>query len=185
VLTPQSLVGDPLKVKDRWFGYPTCFTVWDPSSFSDNPSLKTGSHFVRAPNATFNDAACNDKAVAPRLSFQAHSAPIHASFDADAANMYVTFHGSWDRQPATGFKVVQVPFRKLADGSYDPVAAADSMKGYTDIFSAANPASCTANGLTQSNCFRLTASTWDPSNRGVFIGSDNASEGEVYLLYKA
>ncbi len=137
-----------------------------------------------APNATFNDATCAEKAIAPRLAMQAHSAPIHASFDKDASNMYITFHGSWDRQPPTGFKVVQVPFHKLADGSYDPVAPQDSMKGYNDIFSATTPSGCTANGLTQSNCFRLSASTWDPSDRGIWIGSDNANEGEIYLLHQ-
>ncbi|KAK3377460.1 hypothetical protein B0H63DRAFT_477243 [Podospora didyma] len=173
-------LGDPLKTRDAWYGYPTCFTVWDPSSFSNG--LKTGQHFVVAPNSSYTDATCNGKAVPPRLSFQAHSAPIWNTFDTDAKNMYVTFHGSWDRQPPTGFKVVQVPFTRLADGSYDPVAPADSMKGYNDIFSATNPGSCTANGLTQSNCFRLTASSWDPAGRGLFVGSDNSAEGEIFIL---
>jgi len=120
--------------------------------------------------------------VAPRLTFQAHSAPIWNTFDADAKNMYVTFHGSWNRQPATGFKVVQIPFTKKADGSYDPVAPADSMKGYNDIWSVANAGSCTANGLTNSNCIRLTASSWDPAGRGLFVGSDNSAEGEIFIL---
>lgn len=83
---------------------------------------------------------------------------------------------------ATGFKVVQIPFQKLADGSYDPVAPADSQTGYKDIFSTPNPGSCTANGLTQSNCFRLTAAAWDPAGRGLFVGSDNSAEGEIYIL---
>jgi hypothetical protein len=183
LLTINRTVGDPLKDRDQWFGYPTCFTVWDPSAFTDNPALKTGSHFVLAPNSSYNDASCvTNKAIAPRLSFQAHSAPIWNTFDGDAKNMYVTFHGSWDRQPATGFKVVQVPFTKKADGSYDPVAAADSMNGYTDIFGSSNAGSCTANGLTQSSCFRLTAIAWDPAGRGLFVGSDNSSEGEIYIL---
>lgn len=175
------LVGDPLKVRDEWYGYPTCFAVWDPTPFASDGALKTGSHFVLAPNATYTDANCAT-AKTPRLSFQAHSAPIWNTFDADAKNMYVTFHGSWDRQPPTGFKVVQIPFTKLEDGNYDPVAPADSMTGYTDIFSASNPASCTANGLTQSNCFRLTAAAWDPAGRGLFVGSDNSREGEIFLL---
>ena len=83
-------MGDPLKTRDAWFGYPTCFTVWEPSSFP-NSGLKTGSHFVMAPNSTFNDASCNKDAIPPRLSFQAHSAPIWNTFDNDAKNMYVTF----------------------------------------------------------------------------------------------
>lgn len=96
--------------------------------------------------------------------------------------MYVSFHGSWDRQPPTGFKVVEIPFQKLDDGSYEPVAAADSQDGYTEIFGAPNPESCTANGLTMSNCLRLTAAAWDPSGRGLFVGSDNSAEGEIFIL---
>ena len=174
-------LGDPLKTRDAWYGYPTCFTVWDPSNFP-NSNLKTGSHFVVSPNSSFNDATCNTQAVAPRLTFQAHSAPIWNTFDTDAKNMYVAFHGSWNRQPATGFKVVQIPFTKTADGKYEPVAPADSREGYKDIWSAPNPGSCTANGLTQSNCIRLTAASWDPAGRGLFVGSDNSAEGEVFIL---
>ncbi|SPQ24994.1 4d3b44ca-5680-45f9-8ce3-4de2db4cd514 [Thermothielavioides terrestris] len=173
-------LGDPLTVRNAWYGYPTCFAVWDPSAFS---GLKTGSNFVLAPNGSYNDASCNtNKAIPPRLSFQAHSAPIWNAFDGDATNMYVAFHGSWDRQPATGFKVVQIPFQKLASGAYDPVAPADSQSGYRDIFTAPNPGSCTANGLTQSNCHRLTAVAWDPAGRGLFVGSDNSAEGEIFIL---
>lgn len=91
-------------------------------------------------------------------------------------------HGSWNRKPATGFKVVQIPFTQLADGSYDPVAPADSRTGYKDIWSNTNPGSCTTNGLTNSNCIRLTASAWDPAGRGLFVASDNSNEGEVVLL---
>ena len=180
LVADQVSVGNPLTTRDVWYGYPTCFAVWSPSSFS---GLKTGSNFVLAPNSSYTDATCNTKATPPRLSFQAHSAPIWNTFDGDAKNMYVSLHGSWDRSPATGFKVVQIPFQKLADGSYDPVAPADSQTGYKDIYSAPNPGSCTANGLTQSNCHRLTAAAWDPAGRGLFVGSDNSNEGEIYVLY--
>ena len=136
-----------------------------------------------APNNSYNDASCTtNKAIPPRLTFQAHSAPIQNTFDTNATNMYVTFHGSWNRQPATGYKVVQIPFTRLADGSYDPVAPADSMTGYKDIYSTPNPGGCQANGLTNSNCIRLTAATWDPAGRGLFVGSDNSAEGEVFIL---
>ncbi|KAI1108997.1 soluble quino protein glucose/sorbosone dehydrogenase [Nemania sp. NC0429] len=175
-------LGDPLTSRNAWYGYPTCFSVWSPQPF---PGLKTGSQFMLAAgNGVNSHADCATKTKAPRLTFMAHSAPIWNTFDANATNMYVTFHGSWDRQPPTGFKVVEVPFTRLADGSYDPVAPADSQTGYRDIFSAPDPTKCTANGLTQSNCIRLTASTWDPAGRGLFVGSDNASEGEIYLLSK-
>lgn len=87
--------------------------------------------------------------------------------------------------PPPPAEVVEIPFTRLANGSYDPVAAADSMAGYSTVFSASNPMSCQANGLTESNCVRLTAASWDPAGRGLFVGSDNSLEGEVYLLSKA
>ncbi|KAI1283403.1 hypothetical protein F5Y07DRAFT_394317 [Xylaria sp. FL0933] len=173
-------LGDPLTERNTWYGYPTCFTAWAPIN-----GLKTGGQFMLAAgNGVSTDADCASKSKPPRLTFQAHSAPIWNTFDANATNMYVTFHGSWDRQPPTGFKVVEVPFTKLASGAYDPVAPADSQTGYKDIFSAPNPGGCTANGLTQSNCIRLTAAAWDPAGRGLFVGSDNAAEGEIYILSK-
>lgn len=177
-------LGDPATVRDAWYGYPTCFAVWNPADITDK-KLKTGDNFVLAPNASFTDETCAQKgAIPPRLTFQAHSAPIWNAFDANATNMYVTFHGSWNRSPATGFKVVEIPFTRLENGLYDPVAPRDSQTGYKDIFQAANPSSCTANGLTQSNCFRLTAAAWDPAGRGLFVGSDNSAEGEIYILSK-
>ncbi|CAJ2507741.1 Uu.00g089270.m01.CDS01 [Anthostomella pinea] len=179
-------LGDPLTARDIWYGYPTCFSVWDPTAFI-NRNLTTGEQFMLAAdsvNGVSTDADCATKATPPRLTFEAHSAPIWNAFDADATNMYVTLHGSWDRTPPIGFKVVEVPFARLASGAYDPVAPADSMTGFSEIFSAPDPESCTANGLTMSNCFRLTAAGWDPAGRGLFVGSDNSAEGEIYILSK-
>ncbi|KAH9883688.1 soluble quino protein glucose dehydrogenase [Xylariomycetidae sp. FL2044] len=179
-------LGDPLTARDVWYGYPTCFSVWDPAPFAARGGgLKTGAQFMLAAgNGVQSDADCSNKATAPRLALPAHTAPIWNAFDANATNMYVTLHGSWDRQPPAGFQVVEIPFTRLASGAYDPVAPPDSMTGYRTIFSAQNPAGCTANGLTMSNCFRLTAAGWDPAGRGLFVGSDNSQEGEIYLLSK-
>ncbi|KAI0398169.1 soluble quino protein glucose dehydrogenase [Xylariaceae sp. FL0594] len=178
-------LGDPLTKRDAWYGYPTCFSVWSTQPFSSR-NLKTGNQFMLAAgNGVSSDADCATKATAPRLTFPAHTAPIWNAFNADASNMYVTLHGSWDRQPPQGFKVVEIPFRRLGNGtgaSYDPVAPSDSQTGFRDVFSAPNPANCKANGLTQSNCIRLTAAAWDPSGRGLFVGSDNSAEGEIYIL---
>ncbi|KAI0525561.1 hypothetical protein F5B22DRAFT_348332 [Xylaria bambusicola] len=173
-------LGDPLTDRNNWYGYPTCFTVWGPTN-----GMKTGQQFMLAAgNGVTSHADCESKSKPPRLTFQAHSAPIWNAFDTNATNMYVTFHGSWDRQPPTGFKVVEVPFTRLSSGAYDPVAPASSQSGYKDIFSAPNPGGCTANGLTNSNCIRLTAAAWDPAGRGLFVGSDNAAEGEILILSK-
>ncbi|OTA62056.1 soluble quino protein glucose dehydrogenase [Hypoxylon sp. EC38] len=178
-------LGDPEKpLTNNWFGYPTCFTVWEPSNFGDNAALKTGSQFVVSPNSTFNDASCEGKAIPPRLSFPAHMAPITNAFDREANNLYITFHGSWDRQPAQGYFVAEVPFTKNADGNYEPVAPADSKTGYKNIIGAQNPGSCNSPSLTMSTCWRLAGLSWDPAGERLFISSDNQAQGEIFVLKK-
>ncbi|KAL8297540.1 hypothetical protein RB597_006570 [Gaeumannomyces tritici] len=169
-------LGDPTKPNNQWYGYPTCFTVWDPSVFRDRTDFKTGDQFVVAPNSTFNDAHCSGKAVAPTLSFQAHSAPISGLFDDVGDNMYVTFHGSWNRQPATGYKLVRIPFKK--DGAqYKPVAPPDSNKGYEDIMWSTDVERCSGN-----TCLRPAGLVWDNTRSRIFMGSDNSREGELFVI---
>lgn len=131
-----------------------------------------------------DDARCASESVPPRLSFQAHSAPIDAVFDAQGENLYVSFHGSWNRQPATGYAVIEIPFTALEDGNFDPVASSDSMSGYTEVFAAQNPAGCQSMSLTMSTCFRLSAVRWDGSGERLFVASDNQQEGEIWVLRK-
>jgi hypothetical protein len=93
-------------------------------------------------------------------------------------------HGSWNRNPAIGYKVIEVPFTRLADGSFDPVAARDSQKGWRDIMWANNVGGCQSQTLTVSSCFRLAAVAWDPAYERLFVSSDNNSEGEIWVLVK-
>src|SRR5271170_3315209 len=72
------VVGDPTSPQTQDYGYPNCFTVWDPSPF--NPPLLTGERWTQSPNSTFNDTTCNKIALPARLSFMAHSAPLDIKF---------------------------------------------------------------------------------------------------------
>ncbi|TRX91781.1 hypothetical protein FHL15_007334 [Xylaria flabelliformis] len=172
--------GDPESPRTpNWYGYPTCFTVWEPSLFRDTTSLKTGSQFVVTPNATFNDASCNGISNPPRLSFPAHIAPIGSVFDKNGTNLYVTFHGSWNRQPASGYLLAEVPFTKTAEGLYDPVAPPDSKTGYKTILSAQNPGSCNA-----AACWRPAGVSWDNAGQKLFVSSDNQADGEIFVMQK-
>lgn len=145
-------LGDPSKPNEQWYGYPTCWTVGDPSAIADK-TFKIGQQFMIAPSTTFNDETCAQKSVPPRLSMRAHSAPIDGKFGKDYKNLYVSLRGSWSRQPATGYKVIQIPFTQLASGAYDPAAPADSTftKGYSDILWTQNERGCSS-----STCLRPT-----------------------------
>jgi glucose/arabinose dehydrogenase len=66
------------------------------------------------------------------FNFQAHSAPLQAVFynavqfpDRFRGALFVAFHGSWNRQPPTGYKVVAVTFQ-----NGNPVKVEDFMTGW-------------------------------------------------------
>lgn len=72
------------------------------------------------------------KSEPPVLMYQAHSAPIAlafytgSQFPAEYRNdAFVTLHGSWNRKPATGYKVVRVRFQ-----NGKPVAFEDFLTGF-------------------------------------------------------
>ncbi|KAF2840298.1 iron reductase domain protein [Patellaria atrata CBS 101060] len=172
-------IGDVSKPNEDWYGYPTCFTVWAPESIVDR-NFTVGDQFVAAPNATFDDDTCRNMSVPAKLSFQAHSAPLDLKFDKAFENLYVAFHGSWNRVPSTGFKVVQIPFHKDAAGNYNPVASPHSNSGYTDIWWNTNTTVC--NPSTQ--CFRPVGLHFDTQTERMYVTSDAAMEGELWVLGK-
>ncbi|KAI0378858.1 soluble quino protein glucose/sorbosone dehydrogenase [Hypomontagnella monticulosa] len=175
-----NFLGDVTVPNNQWYGYPTCFTIWQPETSIVNTvtgrELSVGQQFVQAPNETFNDDTCIQKSVPPRLSFQAHTAPLDAKFDApDYKNLYVTLHGSWDRDPPVGFKLVAVPFARGSDGSYGPTEPAYSRPGYTDIFGPFDEGKCSA-----TTCARPVGLAFDETSRLLYMTSDTS--GEVFVL---
>ncbi|KAF2869417.1 hypothetical protein BDV95DRAFT_99165 [Massariosphaeria phaeospora] len=177
-------MGDVSKPNDAWYGYPTCLTVWQPSDFTDK-QFQVGDWFVQSPSGSTTDENCKAQAVAPKLTLMPHSAPIDLKFDPDNTNLYITYHGSWNRSPTTGFKVVQVAIQKGADGNYTPVAPLTSTTGAVDIFW--NPAveKCQGNGPSfSSGCFRPAGLAFDKQAR-LYMTSDISSNGELWVLGKA
>lgn len=78
--------------------------------------------------------ACREVAV-PVLDMQAHSAPLGlvfytgTNFPADyRGNLFIAFHGSWNRSVPTGYKVVRLPL----DGSRAGAALQDFASGWLD-----------------------------------------------------
>jgi len=105
-------------------GYPFCFVAQRVNSIA--PGTQVVSEIF--PGNTRDDAWCqNTTNVARPVTFvQAHSAPMDIVFFTSAApagnlperwrnGAFVSQHGSWNREPATGYRVVWVPF--AADGT--------------------------------------------------------------------
>jgi glucose/arabinose dehydrogenase len=101
-----------------FYGYPYC---WSEGSLplGNGPTTQWAYNVA----SEWADAWCQDpdNVVPPVLSMQAHSAPLDlvfysgGSFPNERINdAFVAFHGSWNRSPATGYKVVHLPYG--ADG---------------------------------------------------------------------
>ncbi|KAI4123704.1 MAG: hypothetical protein LQ338_005145 [Usnochroma carphineum] len=77
------------------YGYPFCFSAWAPEELPQNNIIKVGTQFAMGnQNSTINDTYCANQ-TPPRLTFQAHMAPLDIKFNNSAAEAWVTFHGSW------------------------------------------------------------------------------------------
>lgn len=101
----------------RFYGYPYCWTEGTLSS-GDGPGTQWADpQFIN--DGTHSDSWCQSatNVVPPVLTMQAHTAPLDIKFYSGAAfpsdmqgSAIISFHGSWNRTPATGYKVVRVPF---------------------------------------------------------------------------
>ena len=167
-------LGDPAKENTDWYGYPTCYSVFKPEFITDRKFV-VGDQFVLEPNATFTDDTCKTKSVAARLALPAHSAPLDAAFNKNFTSMYITIHGSWNRSPSVGYKVIEVPFAKGANG-YTPKAPLNSTTGWTDIFWNPDVDHCST-----TQCFRPVSIAKDQFER-MYITSDSGAEGELIIL---
>lgn len=89
-------------------------------------------------SGVISDEECQSDYVPPVVSLQGHSAPLglvfytyNESIPSDCNNMpfpedydgfvFIAYHGSWNRDVPTGYKVVYVPFDKNGTVSGDPV----------------------------------------------------------------
>ena len=107
----------------HFYGYPYC---WSEFLLPAGVGLGPRTQWVHPQfmgDGTHTDLWCRDIAnvIPPVLVMQAHSAPLDIKFYGGGAfptemtgSAIISYHGSWDRTPATGYKVVHVPFG--ADG---------------------------------------------------------------------
>jgi glucose/arabinose dehydrogenase len=167
-------LGDPSQENTDWYGYPTCYSVFSPESISDR-KFAVGDQFVLEPNATFGDDTCKTKSIAARLALPAHSAPLDIAFNQNSSSAYITLHGSWNRSPSVGYKVVEVPFLKTT-GGYGPKTMLNSTTGWTDILWNPDVDHCST-----TQCFRPVSIARDGIGR-LYVTSDSGAEGELIIL---
>ena len=110
------------------YGWPYCIRDRQPDPFMDDPAGMT-------------KAAYCAKTRGPALMYQAHSAPIAMlfytgrQFPADyRGDAFVAFHGSWNRQPASGYEVVRVRFDHGKPVRFEPFLSGFLTEGGTVQF---------------------------------------------------
>jgi glucose/arabinose dehydrogenase len=81
----------------------------------------------RIPDPRYDDAARAAGTLPPKIELQAHSAPLGLRFFTGKAwgedyenDLYVAFHGSWNRSEPTGYKVVRFD---LSGSAFDKVSS--------------------------------------------------------------
>lgn len=111
-----------------FYGYPYCWSEYLlPGDEGMGPGTQWADPFF-VDDGTHDDAWCQnpDNVVPPALAMQGHSAPLGllfypgGSFPAEYTDdVIITFHGSWNRDEPTGYKVMRV---RMSDGmpSSDP-----------------------------------------------------------------
>ncbi|KAL2186367.1 soluble quino protein glucose dehydrogenase [Thermothelomyces heterothallicus CBS 203.75] len=152
------------------YGYPSCVPAWDPQNVGID-GLLVGSLFKpdNVPNVDANE--CANNRMTGRLHFHAHTAPLDIKFNKNSTAAYIAFHGSWNRNPADGYRVTRVDF---ADGQ--PVHHVTSKTAQVPVMENSNIGACPM------NCFRPVGLAFDEKGR-LFVSSD--SSGEIYVIYGA
>ena len=156
-------------------GYPYCFALWNTTDFPSLNDLHVGSHFALTNNATANDTSCDETTTPPRLTFQAHTAPLDIIFSpADDGNRaFISFHGSWNREHPAGYKLSYVDF---VNGQ--PVEQRDSVTAARDVLTAPDVAACEEFGA----CFRPVGLAFDEGGERLFVSSD--ATGEIWVVMR-
>lgn len=79
------------------FGYPACVAIYDTSNVGRYPGgaeigqQMVGDHMPK----NWTDEWCQREAVAPRLTFESHLAPLDLEFQDDGSKAYISMHGAW------------------------------------------------------------------------------------------
>ncbi|KAH6842914.1 hypothetical protein B0I37DRAFT_206524 [Chaetomium sp. MPI-CAGE-AT-0009] len=182
--SPNSLLG-------RNYGYPTCFAVGNTANFPSQGELTIGSQFSLQNDATANDTDCAQRTVPPRLTFQAHTAPLDIAFlPGNGSRAFISFHGSWNRDHPAGYKLSYVAFATTTtaageDGNGNdsneaglPLEAADSANSIGDVLSAPDVSRCSERGA----CFRPVGLAFDAAAQRLFVSSD--ATGEIWVVMR-
>ncbi|KAF2005836.1 glucose sorbosone dehydrogenase [Amniculicola lignicola CBS 123094] len=148
------------------YGYPECYSAWDPSIIPNNANIKVGTQFAIDSG---NDATCANR-IPPKLCFPSHTAPLGVKFNPNSTAAYIAFHGSWNRSPPDGYRLTKINVNPETGMPTEPsISTTAAIQVMTNPDNAACP----------SRCFRPVDVAFDAKGR-LFMTSD--STGEVWVI---
>ncbi|KAF8899269.1 hypothetical protein BD779DRAFT_1690909 [Infundibulicybe gibba] len=172
-LVTYSTASPSLTAAPPFFGFPDCTTLWnpnaDPVGVPQYAGLTRGAQFSLQLDATRNDAWCRAHSVPLDIKF--YNAPIASSITSLPATLnnhaFVSFHGSFDRTPPTGYGVVQ----------FQPGGSIISTSlGYSFVVQATNLNTCPG------TCIRPVGLAFSADGK-LYVSSD--SSGELFVIQRS
>lgn len=178
----------------KQYGYPFCFTAQ--RIVDGSTVIPPGTQLSFAGFGGHDDAWCAANSEKPAAFIQAHSAPLDIFFfdkqpqgnlpEKWRGGAFIALHGSWDRVPSTGYKVIWQPFN--ADGtSTMPTSTADATTfPYEVVFGPADANGQAGDGAWQwhstdgGDSPRPAGVAISPIDGALYISSD--SPGTLYRL---
>ena len=128
----------------RAYGYPYCFTAQ--RVIAAGQVILPGTQLQYG--TVHDDAWCATNSSPPATFIQAHSAPLDLVFfddqprgalpDRYRGGAFVALHGSWDRSPATGYKVIWIPFDASGKAPMPTSTMTDSTFPYEVVLGGGN-----------------------------------------------
>ena len=123
------------------YGFPFCFTAQ--RLVSGGQVVAPGTQ-LPVPGQVHDAAWCAANSSRPAAFIQAHSAPLDLTFfDAQPTGglperyrggAFVALHGSWNREPPTGYKVIWIPFDDAGNAPMPTSTAAATTFPYETVF---------------------------------------------------
>ncbi|WEW56085.1 hypothetical protein PRK78_001520 [Emydomyces testavorans] len=145
------------------YGYPYCSAAWDVERIPNNTHIQVGTEFaLDIDGDTKTDDYCS-RVEAPRLSFEAHTAPLDIKFNG-TSEAFVSFHGSWNRDAPIGYRIARIPFRQG-----EPVASRTDKQAAINVVTNSDIQRC------PDRCFRPVGMAFDNTGRLYFV-SDTTGE---------
>ena len=164
------------------YGYPFCFTA---QRVVDNGTvIAPGTQLFNQGFGVHDDGWCATNSDKPTTFVQAHSAPLDITFfdshpkgalpEKWRGGAFVALHGSWNRSPNTGYKVIWIPFDAAGNAPMPTSTETTTTFPYETVFGGGK------SGEAKDGAWSWTADTYSEAPRPVGVAVSPV-DGALYI----